>query len=296
MSTELALAFALVASFGYGISKFLIKKADNVNPLVSVLYTFLLAPPILLIFAIFNGDLYISYTVKPLTIIYLALAGIFYLAIGRIFAYSSINLVGAARASQLTSTQIIFSSILSVIFLQEQMSLQLAIGTVTIFLGLLLISFSNTKCEGQDVIPHNRFNRGVLLGLIAGVLWGASQLFLKEGGRGLNSSTMASLISYLFAILIQGTIVFSFARREFKREKMQAVFLFSAGIVSTFALLAQYSALRIADVVWVNPIVNTSPLITLIACYLLIQKIESINKKVVFGALAVVAGAVLVAI
>jgi uncharacterized membrane protein len=74
------------------------------------------------------------------------------------------------------------------------------------------------------------------------------------------------------------------------------VFLFSAGIVSTFALLAQYSALRIADVVWVNPIVNTSPLITLVACYLLIQKVESINQKVVFGALAVVAGAILVAI
>jgi len=296
MSTELALAFALVASLGYGISKFLIKKANNVNPLVSVLYTFLLAPPILLVFAAFNGDLSISYTIEPLTIVYLALAGIFYLAIGRIFAYSSINLVGAARASQLTSTQIIFSSVLSVIFIQEQMSLQLALGTATIFIGLIFISFSNSKCEGGDVIPHDRFNRGVLLGLIAGVLWGASQLFLKEGGRGLKSSTMASLISYLFAILVQGTIVFSFARKDFKQGKMQVTFLFLAGIVSTFALLAQYSALRIADVVWVNPIVNTSPLITLIACYLMIQKVESINSKVVFGAIAVVVGAVLVAI
>ncbi len=293
---ELALTFALIASFCYGTSKFLIKKANNVNPLVSVLYTFLLAPPILLGFALFNGDLSISYTFSPLTITYLALAGVFYLAIGRIFAYSSINLVGAARASQLTSTQIIFSSILSVIFLQEQMDLKLAVGTVTIFLGLILISFSNAKCEGKDVIPSKKFSRGVFLGLIAGVLWGASQLFLKEGGRGLNSPTMASLISYLFAILLQGSIVLFFARREFKREKMQTVFLFLAGIVSTFALLAQYSALRIADVVWVNPIINTSPLITLIACYLLIQKVESINKKVIFGALAVVTGAVLVAI
>jgi drug/metabolite transporter (DMT)-like permease len=292
----LALIYAVVASFCLGISKFLIRKADNVNPLVSVLYTFLLAPPILLCFALANGDLSVSYSLDFLTVTYLALAGVFYLAIGRIFAYSSINLVGAARASQLTSTQIIFSSILSVIILQEGISLNIALGTTIISFGLILISFSKPKCEGKEVMPSSRFRRGVALGLIAGVLWGASQLLLKEGSRGLKSSTMASLISYLFAILVQGSIVLFFARTEFKRPKTQTTFLLAAGVVSTIALLAQYSALRIADVVLVNPIVNTSPLITLITCYLLIQKIESINKKVLFGALGVVAGAVLVAI
>lgn len=292
----LPLFFAVVAAFCFGISKFLIRKAMNVTPLVSVLYTFLLAPPILLCFAFASGDLFISYSFGVWTIANLALSGLFYLGIGRVFAYASINLVGAARASQLTSTQIIFSAILSVAFLQEEMTPKLALGTIVIFLGLMLISISNPRDKGKNLIPTQKFRKGIVLGLIGGVLWGGSQLFVREGVRGLNSSIMASLISYLFAILFQGSLVLLFARREFRREKTQTTYLLMAGIVSTFALLAQYSALRIAPVVWTNPIINTSPLITLLASYLLIQSVELVNKKVVFGAIAVVVGAILVVI
>jgi drug/metabolite transporter (DMT)-like permease len=292
----LALTFALSAAFCFGISKFLIKKASNVNPLVSVLYTFLLAPPILFAFAFVDGDLFVSYNLSLSTVVDLALAGLFYLGVGRVFAYASINLVGAARASQLTSTQIIFSAILSVLFLQEGMNIALALGTAVIFCGLILISLSKPKENGKELIPTSKFKRGVALGLVGGILWGASQLFLKAGVRGINSSVMANLISYGFAIVIQGALVLSLAREEFRRGKTQTAYLLLAGLVSTLAFLAQSSALRIAPVVWTNPIVNASPLVTLLVSYLLLQKVEFINKRVVAGAFAVVIGIALIII
>jgi len=72
--------------------------------------------------------------------------------------------------------------------------------------------------------------------------------------------------------------------------------LLSAGTISTLALLAQYTALRLEQVVFVTPIVNTSPLITLLISYFLMQKSELINRKVLFGAVAIVLGATLVAL
>jgi drug/metabolite transporter (DMT)-like permease len=59
-------------------------------------------------------------------------------------------------------------------------------------------------------------------------------------------------------------------------------------------VVAQYTALLFAPVVSVSPIVNTSPLITLIASYVFMRDVELINKKVLFGAFGVVLGAALV--
>lgn len=292
----LPLILALIASVCYGVSKVFVRKAADVNPFVSVLYTFIIAPPVLMLFAVFNGDLFVPLNLNMWTVANLALSGIFYLAIGRIFAYASIDLIGASRASQLTSTQVIFAALLSVTFLREDMALKLAGGTVAIFLGELLISISNPKSEGESLIPRREFRRGVALGLVGGFLWGASQIFSREGVRGLGSSTMASFISYVFAIFIQFLFVVCFARGKVRLEKSKTYNLLFAGLVSSFALLSQYSALRIANVVNINPIVNTSPLITLLVSYLLIKKVEFINKKVIIGASAVVIGAILVTI
>jgi drug/metabolite transporter (DMT)-like permease len=290
------LALAIIASFCYGISKVFIRKATDVDPSISVLYTLLVAPPILLGFAVVNGDIgkIVTYNFDVSTMVNLALAGVFYLAVGRIFAYASIRLIGAARASQLTSTQIVFAAILSVALLNENMSLTLGVGTVAIFLGELLISFSNPLDQGKRFVSMENFRKGVALGLIGGLIWGSAQLFARQGSRGLGSSIMASFISYLFAILTQVGVVSYFVKDKLKTGKPQRKYLLIAGTVSTIALLAQYTALSVEQVIFVTPIVNTSPLITLLVSYLMIQKIEQINRKVLFGAITIVLGAVLV--
>jgi len=291
----LPIVLAFIAALCFGVSKVLIRKAANVDSFVSTLYTLVIAAPILCGFAVINGDAFATYHYEPWTIMNLALSGLIWLALGRVFAYASINLIGAARASQLTSTQVIFAAILSVVFLQENMTPVLGVGITAIFLGEILISFSYPQSEGKGAISSERFRKGVAVGFMGGFLWGSAQLFAKEGVRGLGSSIMASFITYLFAILAQSVFVISFARRKVKLERTHVKFLLASGTVSTIAVLVQYMALRSAPVVAVNPIVNTSPLITLLASYIFMRKAEWINKKVLFGAVAVVFGAVLVA-
>ena len=260
----LPILLALTSALCYGFSKVLIRKAPNVDPFVSVTYTLAVAPPILLGFAVITGDAFASYHVDFWTMVNLAVAGVIWLALGRVFAYASINIIGAARASQLTSTQVIFAGVLSVVFLRESMTLALAAGTLAIFAGELLISFSN---PGSRSMPADRFRKGVLIGLVGGFLWGSAQLFAREGTRALGSSIMSSLITYVFAVIAQVMLVICTRRREFRLPRADAKFLIASGLASTIAVVAQYTALMFAPIVSVSPIVNTSPLITLIASY-----------------------------
>jgi len=290
----LPILLALTSALCYGFSKVLIRKAPNVDPFVSVIYTLAVAPPILLAFAVIRGDAFVSYHFDLWTMANLAVAGVIWLALGRVFAYASINIIGAARASQLTSTQVIFAAVLSVVFLQESMTLALAVGTVAIFAGELVISFSNPS--GKRSMSTGRFRKGVLIGLVGGFLWGSAQLFAREGTRGLGSSIMSSLITYVFAVMAQVVLVGCYRRRELKMrlQRSEAKFLLASGLASTIAVVAQYTALLFAPIVSVSPIVNTSPLITLIASYVFMRDVELINKKVLFGAFGVVLGAALV--
>ena len=295
----LPLTLALFVAVCFGVSKVLIRKATNVGTLRTVLYTLILAPPLLLSFSLLNGESFLSYNYSSWILINLALAGITFLVAGRIFAYSSIRLIGAARSSQLTSTQVIFAAILSIAFLQEEMSAILLIGTLAIFLGTILISLSYPRGEeNRTVMPRRNFSKGFSLGLLGGFFWGLSQLFSREGVRGLGSPAIASFLSYLFAIsfLILIMPVTQSKKEEAKPQKAEAIYVLAAGALSTFAVLAQYTALRIADVVWVTPIVNTSPLVTLVVSYFFIQKVEFVNTKVIFGCLAIIFGAFIIAL
>jgi drug/metabolite transporter (DMT)-like permease len=289
----LPLFLALISASCYGLSKVLIRKAANVDPFVSTIWTLAVAPPILLCATLYTGDAFVAYHYDLWTIANLAMSGIMWLALGRVFAYTSINLIGAARASQLTSTQVIFAAVLSVIFLQENMTLTLAVGTTAIFLGELLISTSNP--QGKRSIPAERFRKGLLMGLVGGFLWGSAQLFAREGTRGLGSPLMSSLITYAFAILAQGVLMIVLRRRQLNLRRAEAGFVIASGTLSTVAVVAQYTALLFAPVVAVSPIVNTSPLITLVASYVFMPEVELINRKVLLGAIGVVFGAALVA-
>lgn len=288
---------AFTAALFFGTSKVLVRKAMDVNAFIMVLYTLLMAPPVLLCALIASGDLFMKHNYDLLTIAYLGLSGVLQLVVGRIFAYSSIKLIGASRASQLTGTQVIFATIMSVGILQEEINLILVTGILAIFLGAVFISFSSPPGEIDGGIPAKRFSTGLSLGLLGGFTWGLSQLFAREGVRGFRSPIMSSFISYLFAISTLVVIMPFVSNREGLKLKLtQTICLFGSGTLTVFAFLAHYMALRLASIVTVNPIVSTSPLITLIVSYLLIRNIEFIGKKVLFGAIAVVFGAAIIAL
>lgn len=298
-SLELALPLAIASSLFFGVGKVLDKKGlAGGRPLVGVLYNLMVGPPVLLLYSTLNGDLF-TYQYDLLAITDSAIAGIFNFGIGMFFLYASIRTIGAARASVMSSTQVIFAPLLSIAFFGETMSPALTVGTAIIFLGLVWVSFSTPSLQENGHSAKGSFKKGYAYGLVSGFFWGASSPFTRLALIGFGSPVMVSLFSYIFAILPILLILFftvSKTRVELNaRAKMSKIYLYGSGILRVLAALSRSTALSLAPVVLVIPFASLSPLATVLVSYLVIQKTELINRNVLFGAISVVAGTAIIA-
>lgn len=79
-------------------------------------------------------------TVAPSAFLWFGLIGIVTYVIGRQFNYASIQRIGAVRASPLFASAPFFALILAVAFLGESINTQIVIGTITIIIGLYLVT------------------------------------------------------------------------------------------------------------------------------------------------------------
>jgi drug/metabolite transporter (DMT)-like permease len=288
MTDILPIVLAILTAILFGLSKIFIRKGiSDVDPNFGVFITLLPAIPILTFFVIISGEIRLVLSVSLSTLLYLFAAGVLSLILGRVFAYTSIDLIGAARSSQLTSLQLVFAVILGLIFLQETLDILMALGIVIIGIGLIFVSTSSP--EGDSKIREGFF-KGVVFGLLGGLAWAFSQLFAKVGVQSVGSPITAVFISYIFAIAIQAIIVMGRKKGKLLR-KSSTVYLLVSGFLTVFALLSQFTALKLAQLVEVVPIFNTSPLITVLFSHFLIQKLELLNWKVWVGSLLVVIGA-----
>jgi len=288
MTEFLPVVLAILTAILFGLSKIFIRKGiSNVDPNFGVLLTLLPAIPILTFFVIISGEIWLISSLSPLTMFYLFAAGVLSLILGRLFAYISIDLIGAARSSQLTSLQLVFAVILGLIFLKETLELLMALGIVIIGIGLVLVS---TSSPGRDSKISAGFLKGVLFGLLGGLAWAFSQLFAKMGVQSVGSPLTAVFVSYLFAVAIQTIVVVERKKNKFLNKNSLA-YLLTSGSLTVFALLFQFTALKLAQLVEVVPIFNTSPLITVFFSHFFIQKLELLNWKVWVGSLLVVIGA-----
>jgi uncharacterized membrane protein len=70
--------------------------------------------------------------------------------------------------------------------------------------------------------------------------------------------------------------------------------LFSAGIFNTSALLSVFFALSYGQVVVVEPLISSNPVLTLLMTAIFLRDLEVISLRVVIGALLTVLGTILV--
>ncbi|MBI2847108.1 MAG: DMT family transporter [Chloroflexi bacterium] len=78
-------------------------------------------------------------SISPWSIFWFALVGVFTFPMGRFFNYLSISRIGVSRATPIISIAPFFSMVMAVIFLQENLTPPIFIGTASILTGLFLI-------------------------------------------------------------------------------------------------------------------------------------------------------------
>jgi transporter family protein len=293
-----AVILAFLTAIFWGIRTSIARKGlGQVDLLTGTFITFLVAFPILFIFASITGEYANITNLTPQSLVSLAVAGVLMYALARTFAFNSVKTIGSARAGQLMSTELVFAAIFSSIIIREFPSIILTVGLVSVLIGVVSITRSQKKSSKENITRRD-FSIGLITGLGSGIIWGFSDTLIRLGMINWSSPILGNLVAYFFASMIFSTVIFGTKSREKLRKinRNSIVFLVLVGALSTFGTVTQFMALNLASVSAVVPITSTNSLITLIFSYTFLRKHEVINLNVIIGALLIVGGTYIVII
>ncbi len=231
-------------------------------------------------------------SVSLVAIGWFAFLGILHFALGRFLFFQTIRYIGAGRGTSITSASPVFALILAFIFLRETLTIPVIIGTLSIVGGLYVI-FSESN--DTRVIKKSRI-LGYLFGLLTALVWGAVAVVIKYQVSQIAPPFVVLTFALLFGILALSAATGKDFEIGIKTNKKAINLLLLSGFLTGIALVCLYSALAMAPVVVIQPIVATNPLITVLCVHLFLQRLERVTLQLVIGCFLVVTGGVLVAI
>lgn len=219
---------------------------------------------------------------------YFVVGGIFAPAIGRFMTFKGIERVGVARSVPISNTSPMFSSIMAVIIMGEHWTLQNILGTSLVILGIVVLS--KTRTENSDWRKID-----LIYPALAAFCFATASNLRKLGLLIVNLPLMAAVVSSTTALFVGlimhqlqgGWRVFSLSRKSF------AWFL-AAGFAHTGAMLSAFHALSFGKIVIVDPLMGSSPVLTLFLTTIFLRDLEVLTLRVVVGALITVVGSILI--
>jgi drug/metabolite transporter (DMT)-like permease len=242
-------------------------------------------------------------------LLYWVLSGIIHFALGRTWAYRSIQFIGSNRSYVVTSLNPVVTIVLALVVLREEVNALMTLGIVFSIAGPLVVllkeetltaaSSISGAIQGKDVDRATLY-KGFFYGAGAAVFWGSSAIFiklaLKEGG---GSPIAGSFLAYLAASLVVGpsALVNPATRKELLREDASSLRLaIVCGLTAGVAQLLRYLALGYTSAILVSLLNRTIPFWVLILSFLFIRKYESFSRWVLIGNALLVFGTLLVLI
>jgi bacterial/archaeal transporter family protein len=253
-----------------------------------------------------TGDLYGIARLHWKAYLFWALSGIIHFALGRTWAYRSLQLLGANRSNIVTSLSPIATVTLAMLVLKETVTLLQVLGIIFTLAGpILMLMKEETSTElspmksgshGKEVDAHNLL-LGVLYGAGAALFWGSSAIFIKFGLEAGGGPVVGTLISYAAASLVLSPpFLFSAdKRREISKEgkKPLPVVIFS-GLTTSIAQLLRSLAFGFGSVIVVSLMLRTQPLWVLLFSRIFIRRYESFSRWVLLGNGLLMIGTILI--
>ena len=217
-------------------------------------------------------------------ILLFTLVGVFQLGV-RLFAYTGVEKIGASRSSTLQSVSPLFSATIAIVFLGEQTSLLIILGTLLVVVGIVLVSWRPER----EVASFRRWHLLLPLGaaLLTGMNHPIRRYVLTMAHEPLFFSALMGLVSF-GGFLIYLALSPS-SQRLVWNPKAVWPFL-TTGLCETFSILCIITAISLGRVVIVAPIAACYPVWSLIFAWIFLRNVESIHWKVVVGIVSVVAG------
>jgi transporter family protein len=203
----------------------------------------------------------------------------------------SMNLIGLARAAVMSQTVLIWSSAMAVGFLGERMTPRVALGTLAIMFGAILLVYKDHSATRKRtplryyLVPAlSAFGYACahLTGKYA-FSWIPSSAF---GMAAANTTSLALVLS-----MMPFTKETGLARWDWRGLSALLV----GSVIQAFGILFFWSAVKLGEVTQVIPLSRLSLLLIIFLSWLLFRQQESVTWRVVAGGVLALAGAFAVA-
>src|SRR5712691_4465054 len=131
---------ALTSAVLWGTIPVLVRKGlPHSNASVAVMLGLLASVPLLLlVFSFYPHP--VPQAVTPQAAAWFAAVGVMGPCLGRVFNYMGVDRLGAARATPLINSSPLFTVVLALVFLREQITLKILLGVSCIVVGIIVLT------------------------------------------------------------------------------------------------------------------------------------------------------------
>ena len=215
--------------------------------------------------------------------------GFFQPGLTRLLSYKGIDALGVAITDPIRATTPLFSAIMAIIFLGEEITLPIIAATLMIIAGVTLLSWrsGSMKLAGSAVF--------LWYPIAASALAGATQVVRKFGLAAVPHPFLAAAVtatsSFVVSIL---TLWYVEKSKETWKMNRQCFWWFlAAGVTISLGMVCIYYALDLGKVSVVIPISSTGPFFSLILAAIFLRDVEKVTLRIVTSAAMIVGGVLL---
>lgn len=278
--------FALVTALCFGLNPVTLKIAFSRGgrPDTGMIVGLIVAVPFYILLLPLAGGPHLD-LVTPTALVGFILGGLFGTGIGRRWLYIAIDRIGASPATAIKNAAPVISAILAALLFSEPVTPLRWAAIVAIVAGVVLVTWK----PGQGM--RRWLDVGVLAAIGAAVTYGIRPLFLKFGLEAadlpLTSAVVGATAALAYALLFGDRS----GLRTIAREPAFGLFLVS-GVLQAVGFLALNAGLSGGIVSTVYPVTASAPLFAILFTAILLRGKETLNWRIVLGAVAVVAGVI----
>jgi drug/metabolite transporter, DME family len=226
---------------------------------------------------------------KSPAMIYYLISGCIQPLFARALFYEGITRIGVARAGPLRGIEPLFATAIAITIFHEQPGSLVFLGTILIVGSLWLISgkqAGDTKWRLIDTI----------FPVSAGLISAISQSLRKQALKIIPDPFVAVAVVTTVSFILLLCFVFTTKRvHQLRVPRESFLFFLCAALIATLAQVANFVALGRGQLSAIIPLLNTTPLFTVLFSAVFLRKLETVNLRTVLGAALMVAGVVLIA-
>ncbi len=276
-----------LSAMGWAVDSILVRKGARTSSVLSAAFLSYVVTTILTwSYVAINFPLSI---VRSPAAFYFMASGTLQPLLARIFLYIGIDRLGVARAMPLRGTGPLFAVAIAVFFLQERPAFPVYLGGLFIVAGGWLVLYR----KGQASSDWRLLD--ALYPLLAAFLAAVSQNFRRVGLLILPNPFVAGAVTTGTSLTI--FVIYLWIKRQFpvvipSRESLP--YFGPTAFVSAVSQLLVFTSLNLGEVSVMIPLLNTTPLFSLLFSAIFLRDLERVTLPIVLGALSLLGGALLI--